>query len=84
MLTKMIAPGGVTMIAGGFDQPDREQFDQMGELLHFLRNWLIQHINDSDRRFGAHFHKVGLAAHAQWSKDTERTMKKKKWWWKFW
>ena len=54
------------------------------ELLHFLRNWLIQHINDSDKRFGAHFDKVGLAAYAHWSKDVERTMKKKKWWWKFW
>ncbi len=30
------------MIAGGFDDPDREQFDQMGELLHALkayRDW---------------------------------------------
>ncbi|HRD86913.1 MAG: hemerythrin family protein [Candidatus Accumulibacter sp.] len=54
------------------------------ELLHFLRNWLIQHINDSDKRFGVHFEKVGLATYAHWSKDVERTMKKKKWWWKFW
>jgi len=54
------------------------------ELLHFLGNWLIQHINDSDRRFGAHFNKAGLAAHAPWSKVTERTVKRKKWWWKLW
>jgi hypothetical protein len=39
ILTKMISPEGVTMIAGSFDSPDREQFDQMGELLHCLRNY---------------------------------------------
>jgi hypothetical protein len=27
------------MIAGSFDSPDREQFDQMGELLHCLRDY---------------------------------------------
>ena len=37
MLTKMVSKDGVTMIAGAFDPPDREQFDQMGELLHLLR-----------------------------------------------
>ena len=63
---------------------DKEKVAISFELLHFLRNWLIQHINDSDKRFGAHFDKVGLAAYAHWSKDVERTMKKKKWWWKFW
>lgn len=45
------------------------------ELLHFLRNWLVQHINDSDKRFGAHFRKAGLAPYANWSKDVEKTMK---------
>ncbi|MBU6401241.1 MAG: hypothetical protein KGS61_13065, partial [Verrucomicrobia bacterium] len=39
ILTKMIRPDGVTMIAGGFDTPDREQFDQMGELLHVLKSY---------------------------------------------
>ena len=39
VLTKMISPEGATMIAGNFDTPDREQFDQMGELLHCLRNY---------------------------------------------
>ncbi|MBN1422698.1 MAG: hypothetical protein JXP34_28235 [Planctomycetes bacterium] len=42
MLTEMIDPSGKTMIGGGFDEPDREQFDQMGELLHVLkayRDW---------------------------------------------
>ncbi len=42
MLDKMVSPQGVTMIAGAFEKPDREQFDQMGELLHVLkayRDW---------------------------------------------
>ena len=39
MLTTMIAPDGATMIAGAFDQPDPEQFDQMGELLHVLKSF---------------------------------------------
>ena len=37
MLTNMITDAGVTMIGGGFANPDREQLDQMGEMLHFLR-----------------------------------------------
>ena len=37
MLTEMITESGVTMIGGGFANPDREQLDQMGEMLHFLR-----------------------------------------------
>ncbi len=39
VLTRMISQEGVTMIAGSFDTPDREQFDQMGELLHCLRDY---------------------------------------------
>lgn len=54
------------------------------ELLHFLKNWLIQHINESDKRFGAHFQEIGLGQYAKWSKDVQQTMKKKKGWWKFW
>ncbi len=56
------------------------------ELLHFLRNWLIQHIHESDKRFGDHFHSVRLAAtYAAWSKESEMAMQKqKKRWWKFW
>jgi hypothetical protein len=38
-LTKMINPQGATMIGGAFDPPDKEQFDQMGELLHLLRSY---------------------------------------------
>lgn len=37
MLSEMITDAGVTMIGGGFANPDREQLDQMGEMLHFLR-----------------------------------------------
>jgi hypothetical protein len=37
ILTKMISQDGVTMIAESFETPDREQFDQGGELLHLLR-----------------------------------------------
>ena len=42
VLTSMISKEGVTMIAGSFDTPDREQFDQMGEFMHVLkayRDW---------------------------------------------
>ena len=42
MLAKMVNREGVTMIANAFVQPDLEQFDQMGELLHLLkayRDW---------------------------------------------
>ncbi len=37
ILTKMISRDGVTMIGESFESPDREQFDQAGELLHLLR-----------------------------------------------
>ncbi len=42
VLEHMVSPEGNAMIAGAFDDPDREQFDQMGELLHALkayRDW---------------------------------------------
>ena len=42
VLEHMVNAEGNTMIAGGFDDPDREQFDQMGELIHALkayRDW---------------------------------------------
>ncbi|MBL9203966.1 MAG: hypothetical protein JNN01_02675 [Opitutaceae bacterium] len=37
VLTAMVNPEGNTMIAGRFEDPDREQFDQMGELLLALK-----------------------------------------------
>ncbi len=42
ILTRMITDQGATMIAGNFDQPDMEQFDQMGEFLGAMkayRDW---------------------------------------------
>ena len=42
VLDYMVDSEGNTMIGGGFDDPDREQFDQMGELMHALkayRDW---------------------------------------------
>ena len=44
----------------------------------------MQHINESDQRFGKHFKTAGLQQYSTWSKEVESTMKKKKWWWKFW
>ena len=63
---------------------DKEKVAISFELLHFLKNWLVQHIIESDKRFGLHFQKVGLVEYAKWSGTVEKTMKKKKWWWKFW
>lgn len=40
MLKNMILANGTTMIAGGFDNPDREQFDQMGEFLHVMKSYI--------------------------------------------
>ena len=39
ILENMVDAEGKTMIGGGFDDPDREQFDQMGELLHALKSY---------------------------------------------
>jgi hypothetical protein len=42
VLEHMVTPEGNAMIGGVFDNPDREQFDQMGELMHALkayRDW---------------------------------------------
>lgn len=39
MLTQMISREGATMIADNFDTPDREQFDQTGELMHLLKSY---------------------------------------------
>jgi hemerythrin len=55
------------------------------ELLHFLKVWLAQHINESDKRFGGFFKSTDhLKGYANWSQEVSTTMKKKKWWWKFW
>ena len=54
------------------------------ELLHFLKEWLSHHIMESDKRFGAYFKTAGLGQYAKWTDEVQSTMKKKRWWWKFW
>jgi hypothetical protein len=39
ILETMVNADGKTMIGSRFEDPDREQFDQMGELLHALRSY---------------------------------------------
>lgn len=64
---------------------DEEDATITFELLYFLKNWLIHHINESDKRFGDFFAKSSnLQQYATWNQQVEETMKKKKWWWKFW
>jgi hypothetical protein len=45
-LRDLITAEGKTMIGGGFDNPDREQFDQTGELLLALR-WYAEFSGDN-------------------------------------
>jgi len=52
------------------------------ELLHFLKVWLVNHINEADKRFGSFFASVGGSQ--QWAPHVQDSMEKKKWWWKFW
>jgi len=52
------------------------------ELLHFLKVWLINHINEADKRFGGFFASMGGAQ--QWAPHVQESMERKKWWWKFW
>lgn len=40
VLANMVNEDGKTMIGSAYDDPDREQFDQMGELLHGLAAYL--------------------------------------------
>jgi hypothetical protein len=40
LLGNMISADGRTMMSGNFDDPDREEFDQMGELMHALRSYV--------------------------------------------
>lgn len=54
------------------------------DLLHFLNNWLTQHIGSCDQRFSAHFEKSGLGQFSNWNQATEQAMQGKRWWWKFW
>lgn len=64
---------------------DHENVTITFELLHFLKMWLIQHINESDKRFGDFFAKSqNLQQYQTWNTEVQQTMTKKKWWWKFW
>ena len=40
ILSDLVADEGTTVIAGGFDEPDREEFDQMGVLMNCLKLYL--------------------------------------------
>ena len=37
ILSELVSDEGTTVIAGGFDEPDREEFDQMGVLMNCLK-----------------------------------------------
>lgn len=63
---------------------DNENVTITFELLHFLKGWLVHHINESDKVLGAHVQQSGLAQFSAWNAEVEQAMKKKKWWWKFW
>ena len=39
MMDKMITKDGITMIANNYEKPENEEFDQMGELWHTLKNY---------------------------------------------
>ncbi|MBS1191393.1 MAG: hemerythrin-like metal-binding protein [Rhodocyclaceae bacterium] len=62
---------------------DQENAAITFELLHFLKNWLTQHINDSDKRFGAFFQTASLDEYVAWSEEVQSTLKKK-WWRRLW
>lgn len=52
------------------------------ELLHFLKHWLMHHIVESDKLFGAHFARTGLAT--AWSPAVKAGMAEQRSWWKLW
>ncbi|MCB1959909.1 MAG: hemerythrin family protein [Rhodocyclaceae bacterium] len=52
------------------------------ELLHFLKVWLINHINEADRRFCVYFLSVG--GEAEWAPHVADGMARKGKGWKFW
>ena len=39
ILESMVSADGKTMVGSRFEDPDLEQFDQMGELIHALRSY---------------------------------------------
>jgi hemerythrin len=52
------------------------------ELLHFLKQWLMHHIIESDKLFGQHFAKVGLST--AWSPAVKASMAEHRSWWQVW
>lgn len=64
------------------DKLDSGQATITFELLHFLKVWLMRHINEADKRFGAFFLEAGGAS--KWSDHVEDAMNMRTWWRKFW
>jgi hemerythrin len=54
------------------------------ELLYVLKKWLLQHVNESDRRFGVHFVKARREQNADLKSEVDLAPKKNKWPAKFW
>lgn len=52
------------------------------ELLHFLKHWLTHHILESDKAFGQHFARSGLAT--AWSPAIKADMREQRSWWRIW
>ncbi|QDF96244.1 hemerythrin [Azoarcus sp. DD4] len=51
------------------------------ELLHFLRMWLIRHILDVDKHFGAYF--IANGTRPEWMVEAHAAMTNRRWW-QFW
>ena len=54
------------------------------DVLHFLTDWLTQHIRSCDQEFSVHFEQAGFGRYANWNQATEQAMQEKRAWWKFW
>ncbi|THF64194.1 bacteriohemerythrin [Pseudothauera rhizosphaerae] len=52
------------------------------ELLHFLRVWLMRHIGESDKRFGAWYLEHG--SQPEWVPEMRHAMTAHRRWWQFW
>lgn len=40
IIRDMVKEEGITMISGGYDNPDMEQFDQMGEYMYTMKSYV--------------------------------------------
>jgi hemerythrin len=52
------------------------------ELLHFLKQWLVHHINEADKRFGEYF--LASGGQSRGSSQFQAALRARKPWWKFW